>query len=124
MFYFPIAHPHFHMFLYSTHMASKSHREVTRGREVICRHKIVEVHETYRRSVEMCFGFYDANHLCHRGAFICPPLPLYAIWRRILGLLRGFALTSLFSCGWSYTLKSDVARRHGVSHMKAPLWQR
>ena len=36
---------------------------------VVCRRKIVEVHETYRRSVEMCFGFYDANHRCWRRAF-------------------------------------------------------
>ena len=30
---------------------------------------IDEVHETYRRSVEMCFGFYEAYHLCQKGAF-------------------------------------------------------
>ena len=30
---------------------------------------IDEVHKTYHRSVEMCFGFYEANHLCQREAF-------------------------------------------------------
>ena len=36
-----------------------------------------------------------------------------------LGLFGKF-----LACGWSYTLKSDVARQHGVSHMKARWWQR
>ena len=47
----------FVLFLYDTHMASKPHREATAARGMICRNKIVKVHETYRRSVEMCFEF-------------------------------------------------------------------
>ena len=30
---------------------------------------IDEVHETYHRSVEMCFKFYEADHVCRRRAF-------------------------------------------------------
>ena len=37
---------------------------VPASRVVTCWSKITKVHETYRRSVEMCLGFYEASHLC------------------------------------------------------------
>ena len=112
-------HTHnFKMSMYITHMASKPHGKASVGREVICWHKIDEVHETYRRSVEMCFGFYEANHLCQKGAFTCPLLPPYATQRRMDKQLKWQDLISYLSCGWSYTLKSG-----GVNSVAYLMWE-